>query len=272
MNGWTSEEVKQNPEMLGILTDLLFQLADDDFILGYRDQEWLGLAPHIEEDVAFGSIAQEEIGHAAFYYQLLENLGVGRADDLASLRSADQHRNAVLLERPNGEHGDFLNQPHFDWAWTIVRHYLYDVWDMARLNVLKECRFVPLAEAADKILGEKRYHRAHQELWIRTMATHDTESRQKLEHALVEASRWVGDLVSFGRFQTRLEETGVIPSIEPAVRGYWAEVESFLHREGLAMPEISSMMNGRLGEHTDALTTALSRLSEVYRLDPSASW
>ncbi len=272
MNGWTTEEVKESPEILEMLADLLFQLADDDFVLGYRDQEWLGLAPHIEEDVAFGSIAQEQIGHATFYYHLLESLGVGRADDLASLRPGEQRRNAVLLEQPNGENGDFLNQPHFDWAWTIVRHYLYDVWDIARLNLLKESRFVPLAEAAEKILGEKRYHRAHQELWIRTMAKHDTLSRQKLQKALGEAFGWVGDLVSFGRFQGRLEEHGVITSVEPAVRRYWVEVQDFLRSEGLIVPEVSSVMNGRLGEHTDALGEALARLSEVYRLDPSASW
>lgn len=51
------------------LTSLLYQLADDDFILAYRGSEWLGLAPHIEEDVAFSSISQDTMGHAAMFYR-----------------------------------------------------------------------------------------------------------------------------------------------------------------------------------------------------------
>ena len=46
-------------------------LGDDELVLGHRHSEWTGFAPHIEEDVAFSSIAQDEIGHAANYYMLL---------------------------------------------------------------------------------------------------------------------------------------------------------------------------------------------------------
>ena len=43
---------------------LLLEIADDELILGWRDSEWTGIAPLLEEDVAFSSIAQNEIGHA----------------------------------------------------------------------------------------------------------------------------------------------------------------------------------------------------------------
>ncbi len=72
------------------ITSLLFQLADDDFLYAFRGSEWLGLAPHIEEDVASSSISQDSMGHAAMYYKLLEDLGVGNADDLAHLRPAQK--------------------------------------------------------------------------------------------------------------------------------------------------------------------------------------
>ncbi len=44
---------------------LLLRIADDELILGWRDSEWTGIAPSLEEDVAFSSIAQNEIGRAA---------------------------------------------------------------------------------------------------------------------------------------------------------------------------------------------------------------
>ena len=32
---------------------LLLALADDELILGWRNSEWTGIAPSLEEDVAF---------------------------------------------------------------------------------------------------------------------------------------------------------------------------------------------------------------------------
>src|SRR6185312_2277428 len=49
----------------------LLEIADDELILGWRDSEWTGIAPLLEEDVAFSSIAQNEIGHARALYELV---------------------------------------------------------------------------------------------------------------------------------------------------------------------------------------------------------
>ena len=46
------------------VAELLLTLADDEFVLGFWDSEWTGIAPMLEEDVATSSIAQDEIGHA----------------------------------------------------------------------------------------------------------------------------------------------------------------------------------------------------------------
>jgi ring-1,2-phenylacetyl-CoA epoxidase subunit PaaC len=41
------------------LHTLLLSLADDEFILGYRNSEWTGIAPMLEEYVAFSSMSQD---------------------------------------------------------------------------------------------------------------------------------------------------------------------------------------------------------------------
>jgi len=64
-------------------TDALLAAADDELILGWRDSEWTGIAPSLEEDVAFASLAQDEIGHAQALYQLLADLEGGDPDELA---------------------------------------------------------------------------------------------------------------------------------------------------------------------------------------------
>ena len=43
------------------MNELLLGLADDELVLGWRDSEWTGIAPVLEEDVAFSSIAQFEL-------------------------------------------------------------------------------------------------------------------------------------------------------------------------------------------------------------------
>ena len=53
------------------LAELLLSVADDEFVIGFWDSEWTGIAPMLEEDVATSSIAQDEIGHARALYELL---------------------------------------------------------------------------------------------------------------------------------------------------------------------------------------------------------
>jgi ring-1,2-phenylacetyl-CoA epoxidase subunit PaaC len=271
MSHLTIDDLKTDAELQRVGRELLWQLADDDLIIGFRDQEWLGLAPHIEEDVAFGSIAQEEIGHAAHYYGLLEQLGAGRADDCASLRTAAERRNSVLLEQPNGP-GHYFESPHYDWAFTIVRHYLHDCWEMTLLSRLQEGIWVELRNASHKILAEKRYHRAHQELWMRTMAGADPASRERLQAGVTAVERWMGDLADFGAVQPALETSAIVPRAGNLLDQFYSEVTALLGKFGLTLKIGGAALNGRLGQHTAALDTALATLSEVYRLDPNAQW
>ena len=60
-----------SPQTRDALAELLLTLADDEFVLGFWDSEWTGIAPMLEEDVAMSSISQDEIGHARAWYDLL---------------------------------------------------------------------------------------------------------------------------------------------------------------------------------------------------------
>ena len=66
--------------------DLLYRMADDELVIGHRDSEWTGLAPILEGDIAFSSMAQDEIGHAQAYYEMLHALGEPDPDTLAFTR------------------------------------------------------------------------------------------------------------------------------------------------------------------------------------------
>ena len=81
------------------IQNTLLEIADDELILGWRDSEWTGIAPFLEEDVAFSSIAQNEIGHARALYELVARERGATADELAFDRSPDEYRCSALVER-----------------------------------------------------------------------------------------------------------------------------------------------------------------------------
>ena len=150
--------------------ETLLDLADDELILGWRNSEWTGIAPFLEEDVAFSSIAQNEIGHARALYELAAaDLGT-TADELAFDRRPDEYRCSALVE--------FRFVP--DWASTIARHFLYETADAVRIEALKGSSDPVIAAIAAKIDREEVYHRIHAEMWVDRLG-HEPAVRKALD-------------------------------------------------------------------------------------------
>ncbi len=130
---------------------LLLEIADDELVLGWRESEWTGIAPMLEEDVALSSIAQNEIGHARALYSLLSD----DADALALDRRPDEYRSSALVELR------FVP----DWARTIARRYLYEHADAIRIARLAAFDDEAVAGLAAKIQREEAYHLMHADMW-----------------------------------------------------------------------------------------------------------
>jgi ring-1,2-phenylacetyl-CoA epoxidase subunit PaaC len=211
----------------------LLELADDELILGWRDSEWTGIAPLLEEDVAFSSIAQNEIGHARALYELAaRELGTD-ADALAFDRSLDEYRCAPLVELRR-----------LEWAHTIARHWLYETADEIRLAALKESSDSELAGLAEKIDREEAYHRMHAQLW------HDR-------------------LRDEPRFREAVEELWpyAVAVLPPDQRPALAE------RVGLELPSNRLLQGKERREHSDELRELLDEMTSVRRSAPAgAQW
>jgi ring-1,2-phenylacetyl-CoA epoxidase subunit PaaC len=193
----------------------LLAIADDELILGWRDSEWTGIAPSLEEDVAFSSIAQNEIGHARALYELAaQKLGT-TADALAFDRDPSQYRNAQLVELRR-----------MDWAHTIARHYLYETADEIRLAALKDSDDEDVAGLAAKMDREEQYHRLHARMWAKRLKD-EPRFREALEelwpYALgVLAPGLRGELAS----RVDLEEIEAVERDDHSdeLRGLWEEM------------------------------------------------
>jgi ring-1,2-phenylacetyl-CoA epoxidase subunit PaaC len=158
------------------LVSVVTALGDDELILGHRHSEWTGFAPHIEEDVAFSSIAQDEIGHAAALYSLVAKVTGDSPDRIALGRDKSAYRNAILCERDNG-----------DWAFTLARHWLYDHADELRLQALEGSAHEELAALATKMRREERYHLLHADTWLKRVAQGPVEGRKRLADGVMKA-------------------------------------------------------------------------------------
>jgi ring-1,2-phenylacetyl-CoA epoxidase subunit PaaC len=266
-------------------------LADDELVLGHRHSEWTGYAPHIEEDVAFSSIAQDEVGHAAALYALAGKLVGDDPDHLAFGRTADEYRNALLCERENG-----------DWAYTLARHWVYDTADDIRLEALERSSNPDLAALATKMRREERYHLIHADMWLKRIVHGPIEGRNKLIHALREAL-----LDAAGLFEPLDEESeaiseGWLPhSSEELAADFVTRTNRSLDELGVAMggadevgertefvasssgdlletsegqpePAPPRGNGGRRGEHSAEFAELWDVMTKTYRGDPGARW
>jgi ring-1,2-phenylacetyl-CoA epoxidase subunit PaaC len=215
----------------------LLAIADDELVLGWRNSEWTGIAPFLEEDVAFSSIAQNEIGHARALYSLTaEELGT-TADELAFDRSPDEYLCAPFVELKR-----------LEWAATIARHYLYESADAVRIEELKGADDPKLAGLAARIDREEAYHRMHAEMWIdRLQATE--EGSRRLREAVEEL--WPYAL-------------GVLPE---------AQRDQFRTRIGekLSFVNVSADAIER-GPHEDEFAELWEEMTMVRRSVPGATW
>ena len=155
------------------LKNYLTCLADDEFILGHRMSEWTGLGPIIEEDIAFSSMAQDELGHALGFYTLLEELGAPDADTMIYTRPASGYRNSIFTELPRGDYG-----------FSLMRQFLYDAAESARLTSLQDSTEEPLRNLARRMMQEERYHWVHGTSMIKRLCGGTDEARARMQEAL----------------------------------------------------------------------------------------
>jgi ring-1,2-phenylacetyl-CoA epoxidase subunit PaaC len=153
--------------------DLLMFLADSELVIGHRNSEWTGFAPSAEEDVAFSSIAQDEMGHAHLYYALLVGADDEEAvDRLALDRGPRAFRHLPLLHAPNG-----------DWFFTTARHLCWDLFEDVLLRRALESDLPLLAGAARRVLNEEQYHLEHADQWL-ALLSRTRRTRLRLARAL----------------------------------------------------------------------------------------
>jgi len=253
------------------LTAMLTCLADDDFVLGHRLSEWTGLGPIIEEDIACSSIAQDELGHALAYYELLHQLGAPDPDSMAFKREITGFRNSLFTELPRGDYG-----------FTMMRQFLYVAAKSERLNGLMHSTYEPLKDLATKILQEERYHWVHNTGMVQRLSIGTEESAVRMQNALDEAFPYALGLFEVYEGEADLAAAGIAPA-EADIKQKWLDkLTPMLQSYGLRVPcvkvnghwktDVMPKNGGRKGQHTEHLLGILDAMKTLHKADPEASW
>lgn len=208
-------------------------------------------------------MAQDELGHARVFYEMLHELGEPDPDTLAFTRKPRQFHCASLTALPNDR----------NWAFCVLRQFLYDTAEMVRLTALAAGTLTPLAQLAVKLRGEEKYHLMHGRGWILRLGNSTEDAHQRLQQSLHRAYPHALGLFEPTEADGPLVQAGVCPSEEELRRQWESAVAPVLSDARLSPPEMARPVHGgRRGKHEEALTKLLTDLQSVHSLDPSAKW
>lgn len=246
------------------LKELMFKMADDSLIIGHRNSEWTGIGPIIEEDIAFGSLAQDKTGHSLHLYQLLERMGESNPNQTAFRRDEKDYKCCHLVELPIGE----------DYAFSLARHFFHDHAESLRFEALANCTYPDLAGLSKRFFSENKYHVFHANTWVKNLMNGTEESRARVQSALNEALPYALGIFEEGPYEQILINENLFIG-EKALLERWKErISNLLSPYGYE-PDFSvdAREGGRKGYHTEYLAPLINEMTEVLQLeDDTMEW
>jgi ring-1,2-phenylacetyl-CoA epoxidase subunit PaaC len=253
------------------LQTLLLALADDELMLGHRDGEWTGYAPVLEEDIALSNIAQDELGHSLVWFTLYEQLGGKSPDAMAFERSWDDHTCCR-----------FVTYPKQDFAYTIVRQYLFDEVEQVRLRAFVHSSYAPVKDGSAKILREEGYHLMHSQGLVERLGDATEESHQRMQAAVDAAFPQALGVFEPLSGEEELIAAGVFSGNKNLQSEWLKRVVPVLNRASLSVPvkdphgacviQTQPDFGGRKKNHNEHLKPLVDDLQLVYRIAPGAKW
>ena len=250
--------------MSGAHFETVLRLGDNALILGQRLSEWCGHSPFLEEDIAIANTALDHIGRARMLLSHAGEIeGRGRSeDDLAYLRDEREFRNFLMVELPVG-----------DFAFTLVRQFLLDVYHRELFAMLKGSADETLAAIASKAVKECAYHVRRSSEWILRLGDGTSESHDRAQSALAELWGYSHELFAGDAVDRAMADAKVVPDLVDVYEPWCREVEATLTEATLQIPHDDwQATGGREGVHTEHMGHLLAELQVLQRTYPELEW
>lgn len=244
--------------------EYLLRLGDSSLILGHRLSEWCGHGPILEEDIALINIALDFVGNATSLLTYAAQVeGKDRSeDDLAYMRNEREFRNLLITEQPNG-----------DYANTIVRQFLYDVYTYFLYEELKSSKDETIAAIAAKSFKEITYHLRHSTEWMYRLGDGTAESHERMQNSLNELWMFTPELFDMDEVDAMLIKDGIAPDLNKIKPEWEKRVKEVITEATLQIPTTTYKQSGsREGRHTEHLGYLLAEMQYLQRAYPGAKW
>ena len=244
-------------------------LADSSLIMGHRLSEWTGHGPMLEQDIAISNIALDLIGQARNFYQYaaeIRNQIDARKniteDDLAYLRDANEFKNLLITELPNG-----------DWAKTIGKIFFFSAWQFYFYQQLMLCSDKQLSAIAEKSLKEVTYHQKWSGEWVIRLGDGTDESKKRMQTAIDELWPYSGEMFTDAVFETS-EQKRLCMDVSNIKSDWINKLKKVLEEATLSFPSPNAWMHngGKEGIHTEHLGFILAEMQFLQRAYPGLEW
>jgi len=246
------------------LEHYLLRLADTSLTQSQRLAEWCGHGPFLEEDIALTNVALDLLGHAKLLYEQAAEISSAQlsADDLAFLRDVDAFKNPLLTELPRG-----------DFAYTTLKQYFFDQFNVLLYAALMDSHYRPLAEIAEKALKETRYHLTRSRDWCLRLSLSTEEAKLKIQSALDDLYFYTPELFETDDQLNQLMAEDIIPNMQTLKAQWQQQVDALLNECQLQAPKSGWIATGGLrGEHSEHLGYMLADMQFLQRAYPGCEW
>ena len=239
-------------------------IADNSLILGQRLGELCGHGPSLETDIACTNISLDLFGQVRSYYQYAAKIADdGRTeDDIAMLRKERDYVNVLLVEQPNT-----------NFAYTMARQFLFDVYHLLFLQELEKSKDLTLSAIATKSIKEVSYHQRFSSDWIKRLGDGAKESHQKMQDAIDGLWTYTDELFHQTDADKEMVKEGIGVDVTKLKENYYSKVSEILEESTLKIPESKWFQKGgKQGIHTEHMGYLLSELQYMQRSYPNMEW
>ena len=246
------------------LYNYILGIADNSLILGQRLGQLCGHGPSLETDIACTNISLDLFGQVRSYFQYAAKIAGDQRteDDIAMLRKERDYKNVLLVEQPNT-----------NFAFTIGRQFLFDVYHLAFLTELQNSNDFTLSVIAKKCVKEVSYHLRFSSDWLKRLGNGTSVSKEKMQEAISDLWTYTDELFYQTNADKEMVFEGVGVDVTKLKNNYYSHINKILLEATLEIPESKWFQTGgKEGIHTEHLGYLLSDLQYMQRTYPNMEW
>lgn len=246
------------------LYNYILGIADNSLILGQRLGQLCGHGPSLETDIACTNISLDLFGQVRSYFQYAAKIAGDQRteDDIAMLRKERDYKNVLLVEQPNT-----------NFAFTIGRQFLFDVYHLAFLTELQNSNDFTLSVIAKKCVKEVSYHLRFSSDWIKRLGNGTSVSNRKMQEAINDLWTYTDELFYQTKADKKMVFEGIGVDVTKLKNNYYGYINDILLEATLEIPESKWFQTGgKEGIHTEHLGYLLSDLQYMQRTYPNMEW